>query len=69
MQTKPNAVMELQEGTLACSSANPEFRKYFNWMAAALLNMLTDSDAQLGRNGFKVDLSIQDHPKIKIVYV
>ena len=68
MQVKPTSAVELQEGTLACSSANPDFRTCFNWMAAVLFNMLTSTDAANGTNGLKVDLTIQDNPKITVVY-
>ena len=69
MQTKPTSAVELQEGTLACSKSNPDFRTFFNWMAAAVFNMLTGADAKNGKYGLKVDLTIQDHPKLKVVYV
>lgn len=69
MQTKPTGPVELQEGTLACSKANPEFRAFFNWMAAAFYNMLSGTDAKNGKYGLKIDLTIQDNPKIKVVYV
>lgn len=69
MQSIPNAPIELKEGTLACSSANPDFRKYFNWMAATLLNAMTSPDVKAGKHGIKIDMTIQDNPKIKVVYV
>lgn len=69
MVAKPSEAIKLKERTLACSSANPEFRRFFNWMAAAFYNMVASPDAQAGKNGVKVDLTVQDHPKLKAVYV
>ena len=69
MQTMPTAPTELQEDTLACSSANPDFRKHYNWMLATMFNMLTDANAKAGANGLKIDMTVQDHPKLEVVYV
>ncbi len=68
METKPSGAIALQEGTLACSSANPEFRQFFNWMAAAFYNMVASPDAKTGKYGVKIDLTVQDHPILKAVY-
>ena len=69
MQTMPTAPTELKEDTLACSSQNPTFRKDYNWMLATLFNMLTDENAKTGKRGLKIDMSVQDHPRIQVVYV
>ena len=69
MQTMPSAITELKENTLACSSANPDFRKNFNWMLATLFNMLTDDAAKSGGHGLKIDTTVQDHPRVEVVYV
>ena len=69
MASLPSGITELQEGTLACSSANPDFRQNFNWTFAALYNMLTDTDVKTGKKGLKVNLTIPDHPKLEVVYV
>lgn len=69
MQAMPSAPTELQENTLACSSANPDFRKHYNWMLATLFNMLTDASAKTGGHGLKIDMTVQDHPRIDVVYV
>jgi len=69
MQTMPSAPTELQEDTLACSSANPDFRRNFNWMLATLFNMLTDDAAKSGSHGLKIDMTVQDHPRLEVVYV
>ncbi len=69
MQTIPTAPTELEEGTLACSSKNPTFRKNYNWMLATLFNMLTDENAKTGKSGLKINMTVQDHPRIQVVYV
>ncbi len=69
MIAKPATAVELQAGTLACSAANPGFRQFFNWMAAAFFNMLDDAEMRNGKYGLKVDLTVQDKPRLKVVYV
>ena len=69
MQPMPSAPTGLKDGTLACSPANPDFRKHFNWMLATLFNMLTDDAAKSGGHGLKIDMTVQDHPRVEVVYV
>lgn len=45
-----------------------DFCAFMNWMCTAFFNM-TDSEAQNGKNGVKVDMTVQDHPRLKAVYV
>ena len=46
-----------------------DFCMFMNWMCASVYNMLTDMDAKTGKYGLKVDLTVQDSPKLKVVYV
>lgn len=45
------------------------FCSFMNWMCAAVLNMVTDKDVESGKNGIVIDMTVQDSPKIKVVYV
>ena len=45
------------------------FCSFMNWMCSAFLNMLTDRDVVDGKNGIVIDTTVQDSPKIKVVYV
>lgn len=45
------------------------FCAYMNWMCTAFKNMLDDPAVRNGDNGLMVDLTVQDHPVMKVVYV
>ncbi len=66
MHAIPDKPAELEKGKLIYSCKG--FTGYFNWMSAAVYKMLTDTDAKNGKYGLMVDLSVQDHPRLKVVY-
>jgi len=67
MYTKPSASIKFEKGKSIYSIAG--FSAYMNWMCSAVFNMLSDADAKTGKNGLKIDLTVPDKPKFKVVYV
>ena len=45
------------------------FCEYMNWACAAFHHMMSSPESKAGTLGLKVDLTVQDAPKLKVVYV
>ena len=67
MYTKPSSTIKFENDKSIYAVKG--FVAYMNWMCAAVFNLLCDKDARTGKYGIKIDLAVQDKPKLKVVYV
>lgn len=65
MYVKPSSAVALEKGKLIDTADG--FVAFWNWMAATMYNTMQQSDGS--ETGLKIDMTVQDRPKFKVVYV